>query len=812
MALPGVASGVQPESGQVQFSRYQEGGRDFWAGPEGSLEELDPIAVDQLNDSVTGWFTDRLRFVFNYFQDTWSGATPILTAPEAFITVTGASAYPRTSSFADDGLVPYGPDPATGQRVAQPDLVHMMTSASAETRREADFTVSQEWDEATADVALGISDEPDFQGRFGSINLYRDFNQKLTTLNGGFSYTSSDVKAILGPVVDWTDYGLYLNAPGNPTITEIEENGQTIRRFGGDRTDWSVSTGLTQVLGRNTTFATGLTYTRNRGFLENPYKLVMFAFADPDLALGGLQLTRLFNVPEDRPDVRRHWTWDSRLSHYFAGSDAALHLDYRLSDDNWGITSHTFEASWSQPVGSTWIVTPRIRYYSQDAADFYAPYFILNEAAPIDPDTGSLDFDSFPVGNYASDHRLSGFGALSGGLTVRKQLAGGVSLEGGVEFYTHDGGLKLGGGGEGNFADFHYYMLNLALKVDVATDSMRPVLGTDHNEHAEHDDHAGHDVPAGLMYGHMLNQANDFMMGYRYMYSRQSGDILRGSHTASDAEIIANGCGDFECGVAPHEMTMNMHMLDLMYAPEDWLTFMVMLQFMDMDMTLRSLEGAAAGSGGHHGGGGHNRHTTAGVGDTVVAALVRLAESPGHRFHAGLGFSVPTGDIDEKVTSGEFQHYGMQLGSGTLDYQPSLTYAGQRQPWSWGGQVNGVIRGHGPNDSGYTLGNVFQTTAWLNRSVADWLSASVRGVYTSQGDIDGQFDPPQPLSGPMDSPDSYGGHFWDIGIGLSAPIPGMGAQGGRVNVEWVQPVADDMNGYQLERDGSLSLNFTLNFD
>ena len=197
----------------------------------------------------------------------------------------------------------------------------------------------------------------------------------------------------------------------------------------------------------------------------------MFAFADPEITISGLQLTRLFNVPENRPDLRKQWTWNARLSHYFADSDGAAHLDYRFSNDDWGITSHTFEAEWSQPIGDSWLVTPRIRYYSQEAADFYRPYFIFGEAAPIDEPTGGLDFGALPVATYSSDHRLSGFGAVSGGLTVRKLFSNGISLEGGFEYYTHQGDLKLGGGGEAGYADFDYYMFNLALKVDMPSES-----------------------------------------------------------------------------------------------------------------------------------------------------------------------------------------------------------------------------------------------------------------------------------------------------------------------------------------------------
>ena len=191
---------------------------------------------------------------------------------------------------------------------------------------------------------------------------------------------------------------------------------------------------------------------------------------------------------------------------------------------------------------------------------------------------------------------------------------------------------------------------------------------------------------------------------------------------------------------------------------------------------------------------------------------MKLVNGPSTDLHAGLAVSVPTGAVDKKMSNGELMHYGMQPGSGTWDLQPSLTYLGQAQQWSWGGQLSGVIRGDGPNDSGYTLGDVFQATTWVGRNLASWLSASVRGVYTKQDDIDGQFDPPQPVTGPMDSPASYGGEFWDVGLGLSVAVPGRAATGDRINIEWLQPVTDDVNGYQLERDGSFSLTWTIGFE
>lgn len=53
-----------------------------------------------------------------------------------------------------------------------------------------------------------------------------------------------------------------------------------------------------------------------------------------------------------------------------------------------------------------------------------------------------------------------------------------------------------------------------------------------------------------------------------------------------------------------------------------------------------------------------------------------------------LGLSAPTGKVDIELRrmakiDGGLIHFGMQLGSGTWDFMPSLTYAGEKSRWSW---------------------------------------------------------------------------------------------------------------------------------
>ncbi len=193
--------------------------------------------------------------------------------------------------------------------------------------------------------------------------------------------------------------------------------------------------------------------------------------------------------------------------------------------------------------------------------------------------------------NYSSDQRLAGFGALSGGVTISKKFAKGLSLETGFEYYTHQASLQIGGDNANNFNNFDSWNVNAALKVNMEALSLARSTGDNGHAGHEHHHHGVH-APAGVMFDHMLPKAGDMMLGYRYMYGSQSGDTLHNTRKVDDAAIIANGCGPNPCYSKAGNMSMNMHMLDLMYAPTDWLTLMLMPQFVSMSMTMDALVGA----------------------------------------------------------------------------------------------------------------------------------------------------------------------------------------------------------------------------
>ncbi|AEJ02339.1 hypothetical protein Nit79A3_2572 [Nitrosomonas sp. Is79A3] len=866
LVLPGllITSGHAAGTDRInfQYSRYQEGERNLYGAPN----SLKPISADVLHGSGIFSLTDRTKFSFGYTQDTWSGATPVTTTPLATNggnrpytvngVVAGASPILNSTILLDRDLNPIGTDPITKQSTGVVDSrsVLVMSSASPETRRQANFGLSHEWNESAVNVGGGFSRERDYQSSFGNIGGRLDFNQKLTSVKFGGGYTHSQVGAILdgdsSPYITKTAYAQQI----------VNRNGSEILR--GNRQDWIANVGLTQVLSKNALIDANIGYTHSNGFLENPYKATSIIFIDPASLNKSTITGDVRALIEQRPDIRNQVALNAKYVHYVSPFNAAMHLGYRLSVDDWGVNTHTFDASWVQPIGSGWTLTPRIRYYSQDSASFYRPYLFSQQAYrrqetdslgrqvwfdgknpaiqyfgsdpfnlvdqngnPVDgflanpqPKTTLFDAGKLPD-NFSSDHRLAGFGALSGGVILSKILGKGVALEAGFEYYTRASSMQIGNGGNNSFADFDYYVANAAVKFDIEPVTSLPIGGSggSSDSHRHNSSHHHHKIPpAGIMFGHMLDKPGDFMAGYRFMYNWTGGNMMHGTHKTSDQAIIDQGCGNGSCQFTPTYMDMRMHMVDLMYAPTRWLNVMLMPTFMDMDMNLRQLAGAkidTSGAHGHHGAAGHE---TGAIGDTYFSSLIKLLNIPGHRVHANLGFSAPTGKVDIEVrrthqADGGLIHFGMQLGSGTWDFTPSLTYAGEKSRWSWGTQLSGVKRMEDQNKSGYRLGDVFQATTWGGYDLAHWLTATVRGIYTWQDAIQRDFNQFSARIGPMDFPANYGGQFWDVGLGLNARIPGGRFAGNRFGFEWIQPVKSDFNGFQLDRQGALSATWSYRF-
>ena len=309
--------------------------------------------------------------------------------------------------------------------------------------------------------------------------------------------------------------------------------------------------------------------------------------------------------------------------------------------------------------------------------------------------------------------------------------------------------------------------------------------------------------PISVMGDHM-HKKGEWMLSYRYMHMNMDG-LKNNNNNLSRSDLFSQGYM-----VAPLEMTMEMHMFGLMYAPSNKVTLMLMLPYIKKEMlhiTRPPMKMPMMMPA-------NKRFSTVseGLGDISATALVKLFESQdhNHHIHANLGISLPTGSIDERDDTFMDNHiklpYAMQLGSGTVDLKPGITYTGNTEiiNFSWGAQANGVIR-LGENDNGYQLGNEFQVNTWVAKHWATWIDTSIRLSGKWWGDVNGHDDDVEKMRMMVPTADTnnYGGVMVEAGFGINIH-PKTKFAGNRLAIEFSMPVHQDLNGPQMARDWTIT--------
>jgi hypothetical protein len=267
----------------------------------------------------------------------------------------------------------------------------IMSGASIDdTRTEVSVTTRYYYDRGNVGVNYAHSDEDDYESDSIGLDVAFNSTDKLTTYSAAISASSDDIEPTQGTT---------------PTNT-LDDNKDM-------RSAWI---GVNRIISKRAIVRFGISYTYRDGFLTDPYKL-------NDL----------------RPDERKEWAVSGGYRQYFMAADAALHVDYRYFDDDWGINSHTLDLGWHQNLGEHTQVIPFLRYYSQDEAKFFDNIVDFNKRY------------------YADDYRLSAFGAISTGLRVR-HTAGNWRVNLAGERYTtsEDWGLYSGDESPGLVKSWRY--------------------------------------------------------------------------------------------------------------------------------------------------------------------------------------------------------------------------------------------------------------------------------------------------------------------------------------------------------------------
>ncbi|MFD2566669.1 transporter [Pseudotenacibaculum haliotis] len=303
----------------------------------------------------------------------------------------------------------------------------------------------------------------------------------------------------------------------------------------------------------------------------------------------------------------------------------------------------------------------------------------------------------------------------------------------------------------------------------------------------------GH-APISVMGDHYHGKG-ELMFSYRYMYMNMEG-LKAGSNNIDAQDVLIPNGGSYM--VSPTQMPMNMHMLGAMYAPSDKLTLMSMFNYISMDMDHITAAGGAFAT------------ESSGLGDIKISALYKFLNKNKQSLHGQLGFSLPTGSIDNKsVTPASNGNevilpYPMQIGSGTFDTDVAVTYLGQAELVSWGSQLKGTFR-FGENDNGYRLGNQFGLNNWFAVKAANWISFSARVQGLIVNEIEGLNPALNPNMVITANTVNSGGEYIFGGLGFNFYVPEGNLKNFRFGFEFSSPLYQNLNGVQLKQKETITL-------
>ena len=301
-------------------------------------------------------------------------------------------------------------------------------------------------------------------------------------------------------------------------------------------------------------------------------------------------------------------------------------------------------------------------------------------------------------------------------------------------------------------------------------------------------------APIGVMGDHR-HEKGEVMFSYRFMNMLMEG-MRDGTTSLNSADVTAPN-GSYNFMVTPTRMPMTMHMGGAMFGLSDEVTLMAMVPYLSnsMDHVTRTEMSFTTKSSG--------------IGDLKAGAMIGLGETGNQSFHMNAMLSIPTGSITQQgvtpMSNGMLMQlpYHMQIGSGTWDFSPAITWLGQRgENVSWGVQGGGTIR-LGTNDRNWALGNRIVLSGWLARVLNRNVSAALRLNTSAVGDIEGKDAMANPMMVPTARTDLSSGKTVKAGFSLNFYLPQ--AKAFRIAFEGFYPLYRNLDGPQLETDWSFIL-------
>ena len=311
--------------------------------------EVDRITVNKLIGSAKGFVSTRDTAAIKVVFDAMSGATP-----------TGAvkNANPLTSTGASGGTGPTGG--GTAAPLAEFDDTRVAVAVDWIHEHSRTFNLN-------------------YNGAFSVENDWRSVSAAVTANK---ETASRSMKFTLGAAVTYDEIWRLGSTTTPDPMTRVEDN---LFRGKGERSTTDIIAGITGVINRRTVAQLNIAFGLANGYMTDPYKI--FSVVDAN----GIEWDQYY---EGRPDSRARWSITANLNHQTFPANNNIHLSYRYYSDDWDVKSHTLDYNHRFNFANTHYLAPRLRLYTQKAAEFYQNSFFSDPAAgaPILPQYLSADY------------------------------------------------------------------------------------------------------------------------------------------------------------------------------------------------------------------------------------------------------------------------------------------------------------------------------------------------------------------------------------------------------------------------------------
>ena len=293
-----------------------------------------------------------------------------------------------------------------------------------------------------------------------------------------------------------------------------------------------------------------------------------------------------------------------------------------------------------------------------------------------------------------------------------------------------------------------------------------------------------------------LGERGRLTVGYRYVRVWQREYRVEDQPVTTDSVLVTYP-------EAADNRTRQAHEFLLRFAPSDRLSLSATIPVHSLEADNRTDVGGTFVT------------SASGMGDVSVDALFRALAWNRQQLLVLARVTLPTGAIDatDATPAGGAATalpYPMQVGAGSADVRPGITYLGQNNSASWGAQFQMTLR-LGDNDRGYHWGNGGIFTAWLAGRWADWISSSLRVEFRRFAQIQGEDASLDPAVTPEADRLYHGGTQVDGMIGTNVRIPGGFLGGARIGVEATLPMYLSLHGPQLRDRSTVTVGIRYGF-